>query len=179
MKISANKKDTGIPMPTMRPLRKPIAATTSVITKASAVTMLPSSSATICRASGPWSWVKMISTWCGRLAWWRATTAFTLSMAWMMFAVERFTASMDMARRPLTRAWLVRSLKVRRTVATSPNVTTESPLAATGRSNRSGAFSMTLGTFTDMRPWPVSMLPAGISRLLRSTVLMIASLVSP
>ena len=47
----------GMPMPTMSPLRRPMAATTSVMTSASAVTMLPSSSVTCCWARGEASWV--------------------------------------------------------------------------------------------------------------------------
>ena len=55
--------------------------------------------------------------------------------------------------------------------ATSDSVTTVSPSDFTGRSKMSSAVSMTLGTFTAMRPAPVSSEPAAIRRLLRSTVL--------
>jgi hypothetical protein len=58
---------------------------------------------------------------------------------------------------------------------TSPRVTTASPLWAMGRSITSAASSTTEGTFTEKRPLPVSMLPAGIRRLLRDRTLTSAS----
>ena len=41
MMITENNRDTGMPNPTITPLRKPIAATTITITSANAVMMLP------------------------------------------------------------------------------------------------------------------------------------------
>ena len=100
-------------------------------------------------------------------------------MVSMMLEFARLMMSIEIVRCPFTRAWLSRSLNVRRTVATSATVTTVSPSLSTGRSRRSCPCSMTLGTLTDMRPRPVSRLPAGISRLLRITVLMSCSFVRP
>ena len=56
MKINENSSETGMPMPTISPLRMPMAATTTTITKARAVKMFPCSSVTCCRAMGAWSW---------------------------------------------------------------------------------------------------------------------------
>ena len=44
-----------MPSPTIAPLRKPMAATTTIITSASAVKMFPCSSVTCCSAQGAWS----------------------------------------------------------------------------------------------------------------------------
>ena len=55
MKISENRNETGMASPTMTPLRNPIAATTSTMTSANAVKMLPCSSTTWRRAPGAWS----------------------------------------------------------------------------------------------------------------------------
>ena len=52
MKINENSSETGMPMPTISPLRMPMAATTTTITKARAVKMFPCSSVTCCRAIG-------------------------------------------------------------------------------------------------------------------------------
>ena len=62
--------------------------------------------------------------------------------------------------------------------ATSARVTTVSPFTFTGRSNTSAAVSMTLGTFTAIRPAPVSREPAAIRRLLRITVFSSCSLLT-
>lgn len=72
-----------------------------------------------------------------------------------------------MAGRPFTQANPVGSLKVRRTLVTSPKVTTRSPLTFTGRPSTSCALSNRPGTLTAKRPSPVSRAPAATRRLLR------------
>ena len=96
-----------------------------------------------------------------------ATIAFTWSTVSMMFCPGRFLTSRETAWWPLRRAKLVGSLNDRRTRATSRNRTTRSPSLLTGSSRMSCRFSNTAGTFTAKRPRPVSMVPAGTSRLLR------------
>ena len=64
-------------------------------------------------------------------------------------------------------------------LATSPSVTTASPLTVIGSDMTSAASSTTDGTLTEKRPAPVSRLPAGIRRLLRCRMLIRDSLVTP
>ena len=99
-----------------------------------------------------------------------STVAFTWLTTSTTLALARLMMFSEMPWAPLTRAWLTRSLKVLRKVATSPKVTTVSPFTFTGSSKTSWASSMRLGTLTEKRPSPVSRLPAAISRLLRINV---------
>ena len=55
--VIANRNDTGTDNATITPLRRPIEATTTIITSASAVMMLPCSSVTCSCANGAWSCV--------------------------------------------------------------------------------------------------------------------------
>ena len=64
------------------------------------------------------------------------------------------------------RAYSLKSLNVRFTVAMSPNVTTASFVTFTGMLYTSLGVSKTLGTSTLKLPRPVSCLPPGITILL-------------
>ena len=74
----------------------------------------------------------------------------------------RFDTSMVIAERPFTRVIEVASLKVGRTCATSPSVTTAPWLAAIGICSMSCGRSISAGTFTAKRPVAPSSEPAAI-----------------
>ena len=92
--------------------------------------------------------------------------ARTSAMVSMMLAPTRFLISSVTAGWPPTRAKPSGSLKPRRTVATSANVTTRSPSTLSGIASTSSNDSTTPGTLTTSRPAPVSIAPGATSRLL-------------
>ena len=73
-------------------------------------------------------------------------------MVSMMFSPVRFEISSEIAGLPLSRAYVSRSAKVRRTLARSRTVTTASPLVLSGMSRISPTVSNSPGTLIANRP---------------------------
>ncbi len=98
-----------------------------------------------------------------------AISRFTDATVLMMLAPMRLRISRVTAGLPSMRANPVGSLKARRTVATSPKVTTVPLWTLMGMVSMSFTVSMTPGTLIAKRPAPVSSAPAAMILLLRWT----------
>ena len=159
----------GMVSPTSTAERGPMAAITTMITSTMAVSTLLSRSERISRTSSDWSMMKRISRVSGNRGRASSIRVRICSMVSIMLAPERLETSSTRAGSPLMRAKPVGSLKVRCSMATSPKVTTVSPSTFTGIDITSSMVSITPGTFSAIRPLPVSSEPAATSWLFRVT----------
>ena len=164
-----NRKDVGMAVPTSRADRAPRVTMIRITTRVTAVIRLFCNCETWSTTKTDWSWEKKGEIPAGQFSAWRLVTSLTRSTVSRMLAPTRLVTSRPMAGLPFRRAMDVRSLKVRRMVATSDRVTTASPWTFRGRSRMSCAVSSRPGTLTGKRPWPVSSVPAATRRLLRPT----------
>ena len=153
--------------PTSTAERRPRANTITTITKITAAITFDSRSVRKVRTSSLWSCRKVTFTVSGQSPVAPSTVARTAATVSMMLAPERFVTSSASAGCPSMRAKPVGSSNARRTVATSSKVTTASSLTLIGISSTSSSEVISPGTFSTMRPAPVSIAPAAIRRLLR------------
>ena len=158
-------KQQGIAAPTRSPARIPSEATMMIITSTTAM-IRPDSKSTRVRLMyslwSSWNWTLMVE---GMRACSWVTASRTFLTVSRMLAPGRLTTSMVKARSPSMRVVVVDSLKVRRTLPTSPRVTTLSPLVLIGMASTSAGPTTTPGIFTAKSPWRVCRSPAGISWL--------------
>ena len=157
---NAIKNDVGIATPTIMAERSPSAATITTITNNIAVrtddVRPPNESFTKIDRSPNTSY----SIAAGQLRDACSASRLASSIVSTILAPARLLISMPIAFSPLNSAYPGASTKVRRTLATSPIVTTLSPFARTGITARSCAVRTSPGTFTEYRPSSRSSVPA-------------------
>ena len=164
--MNVNKKQNGIERPTSNPTLRPIDATTTTIIKRIAPRIFPSSSETICSVITVSSSVIKMSRFGGSFCLRSFNTSVIESLVSKALAPSLKNISNATVSFPLMRAYSLKSLNVRFTVAMSPNVITASFVTFTGMLYTSLGVSKTLGTSTLKLPRPVSCLPPGITILL-------------
>ena len=152
----AVRKENGIAMPTIKPFLSPKAATTSNITKITAVIILPCNSLTISAANFVVSSPGVITNESGYSLSISSTSFFTALAISSSLKPVRFDILREIESNPLTLEKDVGSLNVRFISATSPRVTTFDPDALIGKLKTSCLVSKTLGISTANFPDPVS-----------------------
>ena len=152
----AVKNENGIAIPTIKPFLRPRAATTSNITRITAVMILPCSSLTISAANFVVSSPGVITNESGYSLSISATSFFTAFAISSSLKPTRLVMFSEIESNPLTLEKDVGSLNVRFISATSPRVTTFEPDALIGKLNTSCLVSKILGISTANFPDPVS-----------------------
>ncbi len=132
-----SRKEQGMAMPTSSAERKPSEASTTIITRRTAVRTLDSSWPTMSLTRADSSIEKSTCTarrsGSGQAATNSSTVDRTAATVAMMFSPRRLRTCSEIDFSPLNRAWPVASSKVRRMSVTSPRRTTRSPFTLTGR----------------------------------------------